>query len=70
MTRAGPRGILAPAADPAGSWPDAAPYLQHPVYARQAWVSILNPGPQASDQACTLITEAYDRAAARYRPHR
>ena len=42
--------------------------LPHPVYARQAWVSILNPGRRTSDQARTLITEARDRAVARHRP--
>jgi len=42
--------------------------LPHPVYARQAWVSILNPGRETSDQALALITEARDRAAARHRP--
>lgn len=43
-------------------------FLPHPTYARQAWVSILNPGQQTSDQARTLITEAHDRAAARHKP--
>ncbi len=44
--------------------------LPHPTYAKQAWVSILNPGEQTSDQARTLITEAHDRAAAGHRPRR
>lgn len=44
--------------------------LPHPVYARQAWVSILNPGQQAGDLARALITEARDRAAARHRSRR
>lgn len=39
--------------------------IPHPAYARQAWVSILNPGERTSDQARVLITEARDRAAAR-----
>lgn len=42
--------------------------IPHPLYAKQAWVSILNPGEQTGDQARTLITEAHSRAAARHRP--
>lgn len=41
--------------------------IPHPVYARQAWVSILNPGERTSDLARFLITGARDRAAARHR---
>jgi uncharacterized protein DUF6194 len=44
--------------------------IPHPVYARQAWVSILNPGERTGERARTLIAEARDRAAARHRPHR
>jgi hypothetical protein len=44
--------------------------IPHPAYARQAWVSILNPGQRTTDQARTLITEARDRAAARHKPAR
>jgi hypothetical protein len=44
--------------------------IPHPSYAKQAWVSILNPGQRTSDQARTLITEARDRAAARHKPRR
>ena len=44
--------------------------IPHPAYARQAWVSILNPGERTSDQARTLIIEARDRAAARHKPRR
>lgn len=40
----------------------------HPVYAQQAWISILSPGERTSDHARALITEAHRRAAARYRP--
>jgi len=43
--------------------------LPHPVYAKQGWVSILNPGELTSDLARTLIVEARDRTAARRRPH-
>lgn len=39
--------------------------IPHPAYARQAWVSILDPGQRTSDQARALISEARDRAAAR-----
>lgn len=41
--------------------------IPHPAYARQAWVSILNPGQRTSDQARSLITQARDRAAARHK---
>lgn len=44
--------------------------LPHPIYARQAWVSILNPGERTSGQARSLIIEAHARAATRHRPHR
>lgn len=44
--------------------------IPHPTYARQAWVSILNPGEHTSDQARALIIEARDRAAARHKPRR
>jgi len=44
--------------------------IPHPAYARQAWVSILNPGERTSDQARTLIIEARDRVAARHKPRR
>ena len=44
--------------------------IPHPTYARQAWVSILNPGQRTSDQVRTLIAEARDRAAARHKPRR
>ena len=31
--------------------------VPHPVYASQAWVSIVNPGPETSEQAAALIKE-------------
>jgi hypothetical protein len=37
--------------------------LPHPVYATQAWISILNPGEHAK----ALLTEAHRRAVARHR---
>lgn len=42
--------------------------IPHPAYARQAWVSILNPGQRTSDQARSLILGARDRATARHKP--
>jgi hypothetical protein len=40
----------------------------HPVYAKQGWVSILNPGERTADQARALISESHGRAVARHRP--
>lgn len=42
--------------------------LPHPVYAAQAWVSILNPGEGTRGQARSLLTEAHTRATTRRRP--
>jgi hypothetical protein len=42
--------------------------LPHPVYGSQGWVSILNPGDTTSEQAKSLLTEAYARATERRRP--
>jgi hypothetical protein len=42
--------------------------IPHPVYAKQAWASILNPGDVTGGQAKTLLTEAHARAATRHRP--
>jgi hypothetical protein len=44
--------------------------LPHPVYATQAWVSILNPGDKTSALARSLIVEAHSRAVERHRPRR
>jgi hypothetical protein len=44
--------------------------LPHPVYAAQAWVSILNPGEVTEDQARALIVDAHTRAVERHRPRR
>lgn len=41
--------------------------LPHPVYAAQAWLSILNPGPATTGQARALLRAAHARAAARHR---
>jgi uncharacterized protein DUF6194 len=40
--------------------------LPHPVYARQGWVSILNPSDATfRDPVLPLLTEAHDRLAAK-----
>ena len=44
--------------------------MPHPVYAGQAWVSILNPGAATSDQVVDLLTRAHARAVRRHRPRR
>lgn len=44
--------------------------MPHPVYAVQAWVSIVNPGEATAAQAQSLLTRAHARAARRHRPHR
>jgi Family of unknown function (DUF6194) len=40
--------------------------LPHPVYATQAWVSILCPGASTAEQAKALLTHAHGLAAGRY----
>jgi hypothetical protein len=44
--------------------------LPHPVYAAQAYVSILNPGDKTTALARSLVVEAHRRAAERHRPRR
>ena len=39
--------------------------LPHPIYAAQAWVSILNPGPRTAARARALLAHAHGRARAR-----
>lgn len=41
--------------------------LVHPVYGRQGWVAIVNPGPTTSATAAELLGVAHRRAEARYR---
>ncbi|HEX3491180.1 MAG TPA: DUF6194 family protein [Streptosporangiaceae bacterium] len=41
--------------------------LPHPTYGQQAWISIVCPGPQTSDLARGLLTQARDRLADRPR---
>ncbi|HVV21689.1 MAG TPA: DUF6194 family protein [Pseudonocardiaceae bacterium] len=42
--------------------------LPHPVYAKQGWISILNPGPATEEQARALLVDAHARAVSRRRP--
>jgi hypothetical protein len=44
--------------------------IPHPVYAPQAWVSIINPGERTEDLARALITDAHAKAAERHRRRR
>jgi len=41
--------------------------LPHPVYAKQGWVSVVNPGVATEALLRSLLTEAYERAKGRYR---
>jgi Family of unknown function (DUF6194) len=54
--------------------PDYAAYDQffpHPVYAKQLWISILNPSDATFRDACLpLIAEAHDRLSAVHARHR
>jgi len=44
--------------------------IPHPVYARQAWISVLNPSEATTTQLRSLLIQAHARAAARHRrPH-
>ncbi|MGA8113106.1 MAG: DUF6194 family protein [Actinocatenispora sp.] len=44
--------------------------LPHPVYAAQAWVSVVDPGAATDRQVRSLLDEAHARAVDRHRPHR
>ena len=45
--------------------------LPHPVYAKQLWISILNPSDDTfRDLVMPLLTEAHDRLAAARARHR
>ena len=50
-----------------GAWDDAAAdaILPHPVYSRQGWVSIVNPGPRTVAIAASLLREAHEVARLR-----
>jgi hypothetical protein len=39
----------------------------HPVYAKQLWVGVINPGPKAWPEAQELLAEAYQVAVAKKR---
>jgi uncharacterized protein DUF6194 len=58
----------------AGEAPDHAGFgrlLPHPVYAKQLWISILNPTHAEFDEiVLPLIAEAHDRLAGQRRRHR
>ncbi len=40
--------------------------MPHPVYARQSWMCVLNPGPDTFEAVKPLLAEAYSRAATRH----
>jgi hypothetical protein len=40
--------------------------IRHPVYSAQSWLSVLNPGAETTESVKTLLTEAHERARARY----
>jgi hypothetical protein len=40
--------------------------IPHPVYAKQSWLSVLNPGPATEATLRGLLVEAHDRARGRY----
>ena len=41
--------------------------MTHPVYGRQYWVSVVNPGPETFAAVQPLLAEAYALAVAKYR---
>lgn len=41
--------------------------MPHPVYARQGWVSVLNPGVETFESVKPLLAEAYSTASRRAR---
>jgi hypothetical protein len=42
--------------------------LPHPIYATQAWISILNPGDATGERVRSLLREAHSRSMKRHRP--
>ncbi|HET8740622.1 MAG TPA: DUF6194 family protein [Acidimicrobiia bacterium] len=40
--------------------------IPHPIYAKQSWLSVLNPGEATDGIVKELLTETHDRARARY----
>ncbi|PXY37462.1 hypothetical protein BA062_06140 [Prauserella flavalba] len=39
--------------------------LPHPVYGRQGWIAVVNPGERTSAQVLKLLRDAHERARAR-----
>jgi uncharacterized protein DUF6194 len=57
-------------ADPAPDFAAFGVLLPHPVYAKQHWISILNPSDATfTDVVVPLLTEAHDRLAAQRARH-
>jgi Family of unknown function (DUF6194) len=44
--------------------------IPHPVYGKQSWLSVLNPGPQTEEVLRDLLREAHSNAATRYEKRR
>jgi hypothetical protein len=40
--------------------------IPHPVYGKQGWVCVLNPGPATADKVRDLLSEAHSNEQARY----
>jgi hypothetical protein len=60
--RPGPAGDF----DPAYDFTALDQLLPHPVYGRQYWISVLNPGPATFERLRPLLAEAYQRAVAQH----
>ena len=63
----------APPADPATSgidYAEADRLFPHPVYAKQRWASVVNPGERTWDDVAALLAEAYGIGAAKERKRR
>ncbi len=57
-----PKDRPAPSADPSR----ADILLAHPVYAAQAWLAVVNPGPQTAAAVAELIERAHEHARQRW----
>ena len=44
--------------------------IPHPVYGKQSWVSVLNPGPATEDAMKALLSEAHSSDRVRYEKRR
>lgn len=60
--RLGPEGVIETGHDFAA----LDQLLPHPVYAPQAWISVLNPGERTWEQVKELLQEAYDLGVQRH----